>query len=63
MEHIKLHINGDIEMRTITVSDLTFILMKNGNNEKWIAQTRKIRSFKEIQLADKIKTTFLHSTE
>ena len=35
MVHIRLHLNGDIEMRTITVNDLIFILMRNANNEKW----------------------------
>ena len=59
MEHIKLHRNGDIEMRTITIHDLIFVLMRNANNEKWVAQSRKIKSFKEIHLAEKLKEVFL----
>ena len=64
MDRIRLHLNGDIEMRTIKANDeLVFILMKNGNNEKWFAQTRKVKAFKEIHLAEKIKSTFFKEGE
>ena len=62
MDHIRLHLNGDIEMRTITVNDLIFVLMRNANNEKWVAQSRKIKSFKEIHLAEELKAVFLKDT-
>ena len=59
MDNIRLHQNGSIEMRTITLDDgLVFVLMKNVNNEKWIAQTRKVKSFNEIQLAENLKSAF-----
>ena len=63
MDHIRLHLNGDIEMRTITVNDLMFVLMRNANNEKWIGLSRKIKSFKEIQLAEELKAVFLKDTD
>ena len=63
MDHIKLHLNCDIEMRTITVNDLMFVLMRNANNEKWIGLSRKIKSFKEIQLAEELKAVFLKDTD
>ena len=63
MDHIKLHLNCDIEMRTITVNDLIFVLMRNANNEKWVAQSRKIKSFKEIHLCENLKTVFLKDTD
>ena len=59
MDNIRLHQNGSIEMRTITLDDgLVFVLMKNVNGEKWIAQTRKVKSFNEIQLAENLKSAF-----
>ena len=59
MDHIRLHQNGNIEMRTITLDDgLVFVLMKNVNNEKWFGQTRKVKSFNEIQLAENLKSAF-----
>ena len=59
MDRIRLHLNGDVEMRTIRADDgLVLILMKNEINEKWFAQTRKVKSFKEIQMVESIKSTF-----
>ena len=59
MDNIRLHQNGSIEMRTITLDDgLVFVLMKNVNGEKWIAQTRKVKSFNEIHLAENLKSAF-----
>ena len=59
MDRIRLHLNGDVEMRTIRADDgLVLILMKNEINEKWFAQTRKVKSFKEIQMVESIKSSF-----
>ena len=59
MEHIKLHYNGDVEMRTITINDLIFVLMRNNtNNEKWFSQSRKVKSFKEIHQCEELKAVF-----
>ena len=59
MDRIRLHLNGDVEMRTIRADNgLVLILMKNDNNEKWFAQTRKAKSFKEIQMIESIKSSF-----
>ena len=59
MDRIRLHLNGEVEMRTIRADNgLILILMKNEVNEKWFAQTRKLRSFKEIQLVEDIKSSF-----
>ena len=59
MDRIRLHLNGDVEMRTICADNgLVLILMKNEINEKWFAQTRKVKSFKEIQMVESIKSTF-----
>ena len=63
MDNIRVHFNGDIEMRTITVNDLIFVLMKNPNNEKWFGISRKIKSFKEIHLCENLKTVFLKDTD
>ena len=59
MDRIRLHINGDVEMRTICADDgLVLILMKNEMNEKWFGQTRKAISFKEINMIEDIKSSF-----
>ena len=59
MDRIRLHLNGDVEMRTICADNgLVLILMKNEINEKWFAQTRKVKSFKEIQMVESIKSSF-----
>ena len=59
MDRIRLHLNGDVEMRTIRADNgLVLILMKNDNNEKWFAQTRKAKSFKEINMIEDIKSSF-----
>ena len=58
MDRIKLHLNGDVEMRTIHAGyGLLLVLMKNGN-EKWFTQTRKAKSFKEIYMIEDIKSSF-----
>ena len=60
MDYIRLHhVAGDVEMRTIRANnELVLILMKNKNNEKWFAQTRKAKSFKEIHMIESIKSSF-----
>ena len=59
MDRIRLHLNGEVEMRTIRADNgLVLILMKNEINEKWFAQTRKVKSFKEIQMIESIKSSF-----
>ena len=60
MDYIRLHhVAGDVVMRTIRANnELVLILMKNKNNEKWFAQTRKAKSFKEIQMIESIKSSF-----
>ena len=59
MDRIRLHLNGDVEMRTICADNgLVLILMKNEINEKWFAQTRKVKSFKEIHMIESIKSSF-----
>ena len=59
MDRIALHLNGDIEMRTIKADDgLVLILMKNEIDEKWFGQTRKAKSFKEINMIEDIKSSF-----
>ena len=60
MDYIRLHhVAGDVVMRTIRANnELVLILMKNKNNEKWFAQTRKAKSFKEIHMIESIKSSF-----
>ena len=59
MDRIRLHLNGDVEMRTICADNgLVLILMKNEMDEKWFGQTRKAISFKEINMIEDIKSTF-----
>ena len=59
MDRIRLHLNGDLEMRTINADDgLVLVLMKNGQDEKWFGQTRKAKSFKEINMIEDIKSSF-----
>ena len=59
MDRISLHLNGDIEIRTIRADDgLVLILMKNDIDEKWFGQTRKAKSFKEINMIEDIKSSF-----
>ena len=59
MNRINLHLNGNIEMRTIRADDgLVLILMKNDIDEKWFGQTRKAKSFKEINMIEDIKSSF-----
>ena len=59
MDRIRLHLNGNVEMRTICADDdLVLILMKNDIDEKWFGQTRKAKSFKEINMIEDIKSSF-----
>ena len=59
MDRIRLHLNGDVEMRTICADNgLVLILMKNEIKEKWFGQTRKVKSFKEIHMIESIKSSF-----
>ena len=60
MDYIRLHhVAGDVVMRTIRANnELVLILMKNKKNEKWFAQTRKAKSFKEIHMIESIKSSF-----
>ena len=60
MDRIRLHLNGDVEIRTIRANEglVLITISRKDNGEKWFTQTRKARSFKEIYLIESIKAVF-----
>ena len=56
MDRIKNYVSGDIHLKTITLNGLMVVIINN-NNKRWIGLTRKVKSFKEINIIEQIKAT------
>ena len=54
MDRIKNYVSGDIHLKTITLNGLMVVIINN-NNKRWIGLTRKVKSFKEINIIEQIK--------